>query len=98
MEYLDLTGKVVKEGDLVVFPQTISTSGAYLCTGTVTRVEHLPKTVKVTIEVSLNGRSAWKKDGTVRPGNSGSERFSYTEGSIQHSKLLIISKNESKTT
>ena len=94
MEYLDLTGKVVKEGDLVVFPQTISTSGVYLCTGTVTHIEHLPKTVKVTIEVSLNGRSAWKKDGTVRPGNNGYKKFSYTEGSIQHSKLLILNNNE----
>lgn len=94
MEYLDLTGKVVKEGDLVVFPQTNSTSSAYLCIGTVTQIKYLPKSVKVTVEVSLDGDSAWKKDGTMKPVRRGSERFSYTEGSIQHSKLLILNRNE----
>lgn len=95
MEYLDLTGRVIKEGDLVVWPESVSTSGLYLCTGKVILIEHRPKSVKVHVEQQLSGLYAWEKDGQVRSEDVEEGQFkgfSYTEGSIQHSKLLIISK------
>lgn len=98
MEYLDLTGKVVKEGDIVVWPENVSTSGLYLCVGKVHSIEHLPKSVKVHVEQGLSGLYAWEKDGKIRSRDIEKgqfKRFSYTEGSIQHSKLLILSREPS---